>query len=536
MKGLLALLAIVAVASAARAADPAAAKDASPVPRVTTIHEEQITAQPVTIADGKLQLKIEPARAIPLDELARVDFGHAPQLAVRWLGQDNHDVAQAKSESGASGIQDMHLQISGLIRNGPLKQVILSQGFYLWKSDTANSKNWKLIVEHTPGSGTADLYAEPLKTDQKDKEFKVTVVYDDGTKSTASAKVESATDNTLKVVAAEGKPALPATGAAQAVVVYLEDGSELSGQLDELGRETLRLKLATGTSVSIPLLRARGVWFESAGDEKAKTQFNERLKAPAGEDTALARAADQSLTEINGQVEQIAEQKLSFTYQERTRTINLARLVGLVFAAHPAAAVTDSPYQVIQLAGGDRLAGVWNGLADENLEVTLPWGEKLLLPASAIASVEFRNGKLAYVSDLEPTTVEEVAYFDRTIPYRRDRSLAGEPLKLKGTEYRKGLAVHSRTMLTYAIDRKYARFKATVGFDESSGKRGRVACRVWGDGRELFAQSDLRADADPQVLDVDVTGVTQLALEIDFGEEENICDRVIWGGARLYRE
>ena len=91
-------------------------------------------------------------------------------------------------------------------------------------------------------------------------------------------------------------------------------------------------------------------------------------------------------------------------------------------------------------------------------------------------------------------------------------------------------------VLTYAIDRKYAKLKATVGFDESVPKRGRVACRVLGDGRELFAEPDLRADAEPKAIELDVKGVAQLTLEIDFGEDENICDRVIWAGARLYRE
>jgi hypothetical protein len=179
---------------------------------------------------------------------------------------------------------------------------------------------------------------------------------------------------------------------------------------------------------------------------------------------------------------------------------------------------------------------VWTGLANDAAEVTLSWGEKLSLPTSTIATIEFRNGKLAYLSDLEPASIEEVSYFERSMPHRRDRSLLGEPLKLKGTQYRKGLAVHSRTVLTYAIDRKYARFKATVGFDESVPKRGRVICRVLGDGRELFVEKDLRADADPKSLDVDIKGLAQLGLEIDFGEDENICDRVIWGGARLYRD
>jgi hypothetical protein len=50
----------LALAAAANAED---AKPAPAVPRVTTIHEEQVAATPVSIVDGKLVLKAEPARA-----------------------------------------------------------------------------------------------------------------------------------------------------------------------------------------------------------------------------------------------------------------------------------------------------------------------------------------------------------------------------------------------------------------------------------------------------------------------------------------
>jgi hypothetical protein len=500
-----ALLLLLGPAALARAED---AKPAPAFPRVTTIHEEQVAATPVSIAEGNMVLKSEPARQIALDELASVEFGNTPVLVVRWLGQDNHDLAQAKPAEGASGIQDLHVQLSGLNRNRPIKQIILSQGFLIWKSDTSKATNWKLVVERTPGSGTADLYAEPPKPDCKDHVFKVTVTYDEGSPATAEIKAPTSTDNTLKVVANEGKAPVPTAGGPPAVLVHLEDGGELSGQLEELGSETLRLKTTTDALLDIPLLRVRGLWFESAAAGKAQASFTDRLKAPAAEDTAFVRAADQSVAEIAGEAQQISEQKLRFAYQGETRPINVARLVGLVFAAHPPAAAQDRPYQIVKLASGDRISGTWTGLADGVLDVQLPWDAKLSLPVAAVSAVEFRNGKLAYLSDIEPAAVEEVAYFNRTMPYRRDRSLAGETLKLKGTEYRKGLAVHSRTVLSYAIDRKYAKFKAVVGFDDSV----------------------------PKPLEIDVTGVSQLALEIDFGEDENICDRVIWAGARLYRE
>ncbi len=81
---------------------------------------------------------------------------------------------------------------------------------------------------------------------------------------------------------------------------------------------------------------------------------------------------------------------------------------------------------------------------------------------------------MAYLSDLEPSKVEETPYFGRRCPYRRDVALDGSPLKLEDQPIAKGLAVHSRTALTYDLDRRYDRFETLVGFDASAGKKGRV--------------------------------------------------------------
>ncbi|HEX5444959.1 MAG TPA: NPCBM/NEW2 domain-containing protein, partial [Pirellulales bacterium] len=167
--------------------------------------------------------------------------------------------------------------------------------------------------------------------------------------------------------------------------------------------------------------------------------------------------------------------------------------------------------------------------------VETAWGGRLTIPRSTVARVAFRNGKVTYVSDLDPLTVEEVPYFGHLFGYRRDQGFDGGPLKLKGKNYAKGLAAHSRSMLTYAVDGQYESFKAMVGFDETGRGRGRVICRVLGDGRELFIQPDLRANGEPVEIDVPLAGVKQLALEIDFGEAEDTGDRVLWADARIFR-
>ncbi len=62
-----------------------------------------------------------------------------------------------------------------------------------------------------------------------------------------------------------------------------------------------------------------------------------------------------------------------------------------------------------------------------------------------------------------------------------------------------------------------------------------MACRVLVDDRELLANPDLRSDAEPVTLKLDVSGAKQLTLEIDFGQGQDVGDRVLWAGARVFR-
>ena len=113
---------------------------------------------------------------------------------------------------------------------------------------------------------------------------------------------------------------------------------------------------------------------------------------------------------------------------------------------------------------------------------------------------------MTYLSDLEPSKVEETPFFGLRLPWRRDVNLLGEPLKMNGQGFERGLAVHSRCVLTYDLDGRYATFEAIVGFDDAAKGKGRVDCRVFADGKELYADPDLRADGPPKALTLPVSG------------------------------
>jgi hypothetical protein len=249
----------------------------------------------------------------------------------------------------------------------------------------------------------------------------------------------------------------------------------------------------------------------------------------------LARAKDGEVVAIAGIVEGLKANTLSFQYKGKTRTLPLKQVEGFVPANRPPPEPPGEVRATFTLPGGIAVSGRWKSIEAEAWGVEAPWGQLMKLPAAEVQSVRFRGGVVSYLSDLQPSHVEQVPYFGRVLPYRRDVNLEGSPLKLGDRRFDKGLAVHSRTALSYDLDRRYSTFQATVGFDASGNQKGRVDCRVLADGKELYANTDLRADGPPVDLSLDIKGAEQLQLVIDFGPDEDTGDRVIWADARVFR-
>ena len=323
-------------------------------------------------------------------------------------------------------------------------------------------------------------------------------------------------------------------------------GDQLRGELLGWDDKQLKLKTAYG-ELAVPVTQLREVWHAPA-EEIAKARAASAGGGGAGragtEDVAFARREDQ-VVPVGGLALGVDGGALRFRFRDQERKIALDRLVGVTLAAaddeDATGAAADGPLlQSFVLAGGsgDVMSGTWAALDAAAGVATLktPWGEPLDVPMKEVERIATRNGRLVYLSDLPPAEVEQVPYFDRLLPYRVDRSLTGGPIKLADAEHARGIAVHSRTVLRYDVGGRFERFRTRVGFQQPEGKAGRAVVRVLGDGDKVLHEiPDARGDQPPADLDLDVTGVGRLTLEVDFGADQDIADRVVWADARLIR-
>jgi len=159
--------------------------------------------------------------------------------------------------------------------------------------------------------------------------------------------------------------------------------------------------------------------------------------------------------------------------------------------------------------------------------------EGLAFPTSSLREVRYLGRGVVYLSDLDPARVEEKPFFSYPLPWQRDRSVGNGRLTLRGQAFDKGLGVHARSRLTYALDGAYARFHALIGVDDEARGKGNCVFEVWADGKPLFASGAVTGRDAPKPVDLDVTGARQLVLLVDFGEGGDVGDRGDWADAYL---
>ena len=314
-------------------------------------------------------------------------------------------------------------------------------------------------------------------------------------------------------------------------VIELANGDHVHGGVVSWDDKAVKLQIADFTApLEFPPAMITTLW---VNDAVAVAQAKALTVDSGPEDIAYVRK-ESAVTAVKGLVVGVASDGVTFRYDDKDRKIDRAKIVGLLLRSN-----TPKPdpafHQVFRTINSDAISGTWTGLEKESAVIQTASATPIKLPMKSIVSINAVNGRVIYVSDLKPSEAEQTPYFGRVIPYKLDQSLAGGPMTLSDGPHVKGIAVHSRCVLTYHVDGEYERFKTTLGFEQPTGRMGRVAVRVLGDDKVLMSNPDLHGDQPAVPVDLDVTGVKKLVLEVDFGADQDSCDRVDWADARLTR-
>lgn len=252
---------------------------------------------------------------------------------------------------------------------------------------------------------------------------------------------------------------------------------------------------------------------------------------------------DEALDHLVGVIHAVGEEKLDFGFEGDRISPRRARLEGLAFFHPPVGTPPTTRIQIV-----DRLGGLWQ-VSDIKLDgnvvvLTTPSGVSARLPVKAIVKFDFGSSNISYLSDLkmEKSTWRPYLQFGPVSPLqqdhfgpKRDRTLNGGPLTLNGQVYKKGLALHSHTEISYRLQEDYQSFRALAGLDRANigkvGGQAELIVRADGD-RELF-RCDLSIDAPPVLIEIKLEEVRRLTIIVDFGDENDIGDHVLLCEARL---
>lgn len=325
------------------------------------------------------------------------------------------------------------------------------------------------------------------------------------------------------------------TPAQPAILVELIDGSRFAATTFQSSKGVANITGGTSHSLDFPVKVVHSVRFFVPGEssEKMDRQWNEITSAQPTGDLLIIRKKG-AIDSIDGVVGDVSTDGVAFTLDGDEIDVKRAKVEGILFAK---TAGDELPEAVCALTDrkGSRLSAAVLTLENEGLEITTPAGVKTTLPLDDVAEFDFSSGKVLFLSDLEPESFTYQPYFASDQPLgalsdfyrlRRDVGLERNPLKLDGRTFRKGIALHSRSIVAYRLPRKFRLFKAVVGIDDAARDAGGdVMLEITGDGKSLWKGS-VRGSEAAQALELDISGVRRLEIVADFGEGQDVADHL----------
>lgn len=345
-------------------------------------------------------------------------------------------------------------------------------------------------------------------------------------------------------------PAEPATSPSTAVVVELLDGSLLPGVRWTLAEGRGTLESLGGTRIELASRLVRSVKFRQQ-TELLRKQWDAIVETPAAGDQLVVRKAGTAapdagpvpvvLDQLEGVIHAVTPTAVGFEFDGEKINVPLEKVEGILLRSGQPVTYPDAVCTV-----RDGMGGLWQvqslQFAPGKLICQTVSGAQGEIAWAQVREIDFSAGNLTFLSDLKPESVEWRPYLvtpatppvlAKWFSLRRDQTIDGSALTLAGQSYEKGLAVHSRSLISYRLTKSYQRFQAVVGVDERFRGPTNLKFVITGDERALLTR-DVRGSDPPFEIDLDMSGVRRLKILVDFGEDRSDAgDHLLLCNARL---
>ncbi len=339
----------------------------------------------------------------------------------------------------------------------------------------------------------------------------------------------------------------------QGTQVLLANGSLLMGEVLEIADERIVVYGDLWGQANLPLSQVKGVVFNPPVAPLDRDRLHDRILTATG-------ASDRLLLEngdaVTGSVKGLGEAAdtassdsptVVISTEGRDVEIPMDKTAAVVF--NPALVETPKHRGLRVLMGfRDGSRAVVEKIAQGRVftQLELPGRVKLKTDPEMISEeltlLRPFGPRVTYLADLNSIGYKHVPFLDTQWAFQTDRNVLGGRLRSGGCVYAKGLGMHTTSRLAYDLDGDYRSFQAEIALDDRAGLGGSVVFRVflvdsngkW--NREPAYESPIvRGSAKPITISVDVTGVSRMALIVDFAERGDALDYANWLNARLIK-
>jgi hypothetical protein len=313
-------------------------------------------------------------------------------------------------------------------------------------------------------------------------------------------------------------------------VFTLVDEARFGAEVARSDGRRVSLRFRSGLTAELQLSAI--VTVQSTSAEPAAVELLRRALAEGDRAADIAVVSRQSkVAELRGAVRALTADHVAFTWRDRDLDLPWEAVAGLVLADAPPLRAPA----IVRLRNGEQFSGrVVGGGADAVVIESSSLGS-LSIAWESLSRIECRSDRLVYLSDVRPTQYDFEPFFTKRWPYKLDETLTASPIVLGGRTYNKGIVMHSRSTLGFAIGGGFTGFAATVGIADEMADRGDARMAVVGDGKLLWEDQRIHGGAKPRTVSVDIAGVKRLELVVDYGGDLDLSDHACWAQARLLR-